>query len=113
VWYPFFKSISIGLRAKRNHTAANAEKQGVGIRPVPSFQAHISKGVPPDLAVTADLRVYATGLLAECVAASSNGHCKTLKSEVTFSGRNRYGPEKRVPDRIFSRFSKIEIVTTF
>jgi hypothetical protein len=71
-----------------------------------SFQAHISKRVPPDLAVTSDLRVCATGLLAECVVVSSNGHCKTLKSEVTFSKQDRYGPEKTAPDRIVSRFSK-------
>jgi len=107
VCYPFFKSISIGLRAKSNHTATHAEKQGIGIRPVPSFQTHISKRVPPDMAVTSDLRVYATGLLAECVVVSSNGHCKTLKSDVTFSEHNRYGPEKRALDRIVSRFSKI------
>jgi len=69
-----------------------------------SFQAHISKKVPPDLAVTSDLRVYATGLLAEYVVVSSKGHCKTLKSEVIFSEHNRYGPEKRAPDRIVSRF---------
>jgi len=72
-----------------------------------SFQAHISKRVPPDLAVTADLRVCATGLLAEDVVVSSNGHCKTLKSEVTFSEHNRYGPEKTAPDRIVSQYSKI------
>jgi hypothetical protein len=57
--------------------------------------------------VTSDLRVCATGLLAECVGVSSNGHCKSLKSEVTFSEHNRYGPEKRAPGRIVSRFSKI------
>jgi len=79
----------------------------MGIRPVLSFQAHISKRVPPDLAVTLDLRVYATGLLAEYVVVSSKGHCKSLKSEVTFSGHNRYGPEERALDRIISRFSKI------
>ena len=77
------------------------------IRPVLSFQAHISEGVPPDLAVTSDLRVYATGLLAECVVVSSNGHSKTLKSEVTFSAHDRYGPEKTAPDKIVSRLSKI------
>ncbi len=77
------------------------------IRPVLSFQAHISKRVPPDLAVTSDLRVCATGLLAECVVVPSKGHCKTLKFEVTFSEHNRYGPEKRAPDRIVSWFSKI------
>jgi hypothetical protein len=88
-------------------TAANDEKWGIGIRPVLSFQAHISKRVPPDLAVTSDLRVCATGLLAEYVVASSNGHCKTLKSGVTFSERDRYGPERTAPDRIVSRFSKI------
>jgi hypothetical protein len=77
------------------------------IRPALSFRAHISKEVPPDLAVTSDLRVCATGLLAECVMVSSNGHCKTLKSEVTFSEQHRYGSEKRAPDRIVSRFSKI------
>jgi hypothetical protein len=49
----------------------------------------------------------ATGLLAEYAVASSNGHCKTLKSEVTFSEQDRYGPERRAPDRIVSRFSKI------
>ncbi|UCB47941.1 MAG: hypothetical protein JSW56_12330, partial [Deltaproteobacteria bacterium] len=75
--------------------------------PVLSFQAHISKRVPPDLAVTADLRVCATGLLAEYVVVSSNGHCKTLKSEVTSSEHNRYGPEKIAPDRIVSQYSKI------
>jgi hypothetical protein len=107
VWSPFFKSISIGLRAKSNHTATDNEEQGIGIRPVLSFQAYISKRVPPDSAVTSDLRVCVTGLLAECVVVSSNGHCKTLKSEVTFSERNRYGPEKRAPDRIVSQFSKI------
>jgi len=72
-----------------------------------SFQGHISKRVPPDLAVSADLRDCATGLLAEYVVVSSNGHCETLKSEVTFSDQDRYGPEKRAPDRIVSRFSKI------
>jgi hypothetical protein len=77
------------------------------IRPVLSFQAHISKRVPPDLAVTSDLRVCATGLLAECVGVSSNGHCKTLKSEGTFWEHNRYGLEKRAPDRMVLRFSKI------
>ncbi len=79
----------------------------MGIRPVLSFKAHISERVPPDLAVSADLRVCATGLLAEYVELSSNGHCKTLKSEVTFSEHNRYGPEKRALDRIVSGFSKI------
>jgi hypothetical protein len=72
-----------------------------------SFQAHISERVPPDLAVTSDLRVCATRPFAEYVVVSSNGHCKTLKSEVIFSEHNRYGPEKRAPDRIVSWFSKI------
>ncbi len=63
------------------------------------------------MAVTSDLRVYATGLLAEYVVVSSNGHCKTLKSEVTFSEHNRYGSEKRARDRIISRISKISMVT--
>jgi hypothetical protein len=76
-----------------------------------SFQAHISKRVPPDMAVSSDLRVCATGLLAECVVVSSNGHSKTLKSEVTFSEHNRYGSEKRAPGRIISPFSKISMVT--
>ncbi len=65
------------------------------------------------MAVTSDLRVYATGLLAEYVVVSSNGHCKTLKSEVTFYEHNRYGPEKRAPDRIVSWFSKIYMVMLF
>jgi len=78
-----------------------------------SFQAHISKRVPLDLAVTSDLRVYATGLLAEYVVVSSNGHCKTLKSEVTFSEHNRYGPEKTALDRIVLWFSKMRVVAKF
>ena len=77
------------------------------IRPVLSYQAHISKEVPQDLAVTSDLRVCTTGLLAECVMVSSNGHPKILKSEVTFSEHNRDGPGKIALDRIVSRFTKI------
>jgi hypothetical protein len=45
--------------------------------------------------------------MAEYAVASSNGDCKTLKSELTFSERDRYGPERRAPDRIVSWFSKI------
>jgi hypothetical protein len=85
----------------------------MGICPVLSFQAHISKRVPPDLAVTSDLRVYASGLLAECAVVSSNGHSKTLKSEVAFSEHNRYGPEKRAPGRIVSWLSEMRSVAKF
>ena len=52
------------------------------------------KEIPLYIAVASDLRVWETKLLAECIVVPSNIHFKTLKSEVTSSKDNRYGPDR-------------------
>ncbi|MFH1481685.1 MAG: hypothetical protein ABIG67_10480, partial [Pseudomonadota bacterium] len=81
-----------------------------GIRPVLSRQSRISKKIPPGIAVTSDLRVWATDALAEWIWASSNGLSKTLKSEVTSFGRNRYGSDGIGPDESVPHFQKSKLL---
>ncbi|MFH1481862.1 MAG: hypothetical protein ABIG67_11375 [Pseudomonadota bacterium] len=97
-WYLF----SDRLFQKENGTAY----QGMRIRPGLSRQIRISKKIPPGIAVTWDLRVWATDALAEWIVGSSNGLSKTLKSEVTSSGHNRYGSDGIGPDESVHHFKK-------
>ncbi|MFH1481536.1 MAG: hypothetical protein ABIG67_09720 [Pseudomonadota bacterium] len=99
--------LSDRLFQKENGTAY---KGGTGywgfVRSCP-VRAISQKDIPPGIAVTSDLRVWATDALAEWIWASSNSLSKTLKSEVTSSGGNRYGSDGIGPDESVHHFEKI------